>query len=198
MTTCKWWRKLEYPAKTTAYPQVIGNFLTCTSRDSNPGSGERQLALSGNVLDHTGKYHDKHSIMECYTGTSAHVQTFLIIGIYQVNYQIITEYYTGKYAKYFNICHISCKISKYYKIQYWNYVCQTFWYLASSMQNTNIINWNIRYQMLSLKMGCPDSWAVYTALISIDRMRTTYHYINQALGMWEIKLPVTHYQPLSC
>ena len=33
----------------------IGNCLTCTGGDSNPGSGERQLAtaVNGNALDHT-------------------------------------------------------------------------------------------------------------------------------------------------
>ena len=38
--------------KTTAYHQVTGKFLTCPSWDSNPGSGERQLVVSGNALDH--------------------------------------------------------------------------------------------------------------------------------------------------
>ena len=29
LASCKWWRKPEYLAKTTAYPQVTGNFLNC-------------------------------------------------------------------------------------------------------------------------------------------------------------------------
>ena len=33
--------------------KVTGNFLTCLGQDANPGSGERQLAASGNALDHT-------------------------------------------------------------------------------------------------------------------------------------------------
>ena len=39
--------------KTTALPQVIGNFLTCPGWDSNLSSGERQLQLllvSGSAL----------------------------------------------------------------------------------------------------------------------------------------------------
>ena len=47
LASCKKWRKLEYPVKTTAQPQVIGNFITCPGRDSNPGIGERQRAVSG-------------------------------------------------------------------------------------------------------------------------------------------------------
>ena len=39
--------------KSTAEPQVTGNFLTCPGWDSNPESGERQLAVSGNALDHS-------------------------------------------------------------------------------------------------------------------------------------------------
>ena len=30
-----------------------GNFVTCPGWDWNPGSGDRQLAVSGNALDHT-------------------------------------------------------------------------------------------------------------------------------------------------
>ena len=45
-------RKPEYPANTTALPQVTGNFLTYHGWDTNPDSGERQLAVSGNALDH--------------------------------------------------------------------------------------------------------------------------------------------------
>ena len=41
------------PDETTAYLQVTGNFLTCHGRDSNLGSGERQLAIGGNALGHT-------------------------------------------------------------------------------------------------------------------------------------------------
>ena len=41
LASCKKWRKPEFPAKTTAYPQVTGNFLTYPGRDSNSGSGER-------------------------------------------------------------------------------------------------------------------------------------------------------------
>ena len=52
---CNWWMKLEYAAKITTSYQVTGNFHTCQGWDSNPGSGKRQLALSGNVLDHTGQ-----------------------------------------------------------------------------------------------------------------------------------------------
>ena len=33
----KWWRKPEYTAKTTAYPQVTGFFLTCPGRHSTLG-----------------------------------------------------------------------------------------------------------------------------------------------------------------
>ena len=33
--------------------QVSGNFLTCRGQDSNPDSGERQLAVSGNASDRT-------------------------------------------------------------------------------------------------------------------------------------------------
>ena len=33
--------------------QVIGNFLTCTRCYLNPDRGEKQLAVSGNALDHT-------------------------------------------------------------------------------------------------------------------------------------------------
>ena len=33
--------------------RLTGNFLTSPGRDSNPGSGERQLAVSGGSLDHT-------------------------------------------------------------------------------------------------------------------------------------------------
>ena len=39
--------------KNTALPQVTGNFLTFPVWDSNPCSGERQLAVCGNALDHT-------------------------------------------------------------------------------------------------------------------------------------------------
>ena len=39
--------------KTTAQPQVTGSFLTFPGQDSNPGSGEGQLAVSGIALDHT-------------------------------------------------------------------------------------------------------------------------------------------------
>ena len=39
--------------KTTAQPQLTGNFLACPGWDSNLGCGERQLAVSGNALDHT-------------------------------------------------------------------------------------------------------------------------------------------------
>ena len=38
--------------KTTAKPQVTGNFLTSPGRDWNPGSGEEQRAVSGGALDH--------------------------------------------------------------------------------------------------------------------------------------------------
>ena len=42
------------PGETTAYPQVIGNFLTCPCRrNTNPVSGERRPLVSGNTLDHT-------------------------------------------------------------------------------------------------------------------------------------------------
>ena len=34
-------------------PQVTGNFLTCPRLNSTLDSGERQLAVSGNTLDHT-------------------------------------------------------------------------------------------------------------------------------------------------
>ena len=34
-------------------PQDTSNFLTCPAWDSNTGSGERQLAVSGNDLDRT-------------------------------------------------------------------------------------------------------------------------------------------------
>ena len=33
--------------------QVTGNFPACSGRDSNMGSGKRQLAVSGNALDQT-------------------------------------------------------------------------------------------------------------------------------------------------
>ena len=33
--------------------QFTGNFLTCSGKDSDLDSGERQLAVSGNALDHT-------------------------------------------------------------------------------------------------------------------------------------------------
>ena len=39
--------------KTTTLPQVTSNILTCPDQDSNPGSGARQLAVSGNALDNT-------------------------------------------------------------------------------------------------------------------------------------------------
>ena len=39
--------------KHAAKPQVTGDFLICLGRDSNPGSGERQLEVIGNALDHT-------------------------------------------------------------------------------------------------------------------------------------------------
>ena len=38
--------------KSTAYPQITGNFLTCPRWDSNPHSCERLLSARGNVLDH--------------------------------------------------------------------------------------------------------------------------------------------------
>ena len=38
--------------KTTASPQVTGNFLESAEPDSNPGSSERHLAVSGDTLDH--------------------------------------------------------------------------------------------------------------------------------------------------
>ena len=41
--------EMGVPSETTAEPQVTGNFPTCPVRDSNPGSGERQLAVSGNA-----------------------------------------------------------------------------------------------------------------------------------------------------
>ena len=53
LASFEWWREAGYPAKATTYPQVICYFLTCPSWDLNPGSGERQLAVSGNALDHT-------------------------------------------------------------------------------------------------------------------------------------------------
>ena len=52
LTSYNWWRKLEYLVNTTAEPQVTGNFLTCPRWNSNPDSGERRLAVSGNALDH--------------------------------------------------------------------------------------------------------------------------------------------------
>ena len=36
---------------------ITGNILTCPGRDLNPGSGERQLAVRGNALDHTADGH---------------------------------------------------------------------------------------------------------------------------------------------
>ena len=37
--------------------QVTGNFLTCPGRDSNSGSGERQLAVCVNALNHAAPTH---------------------------------------------------------------------------------------------------------------------------------------------
>ena len=48
-------------------PQVTGNFLSSPGWDSNIGSGERQLAVSGNSLDHMAmrvKYRDEGSILK--------------------------------------------------------------------------------------------------------------------------------------
>ena len=41
LASCNCWRKPEYPAKTTAKPQVTGDFLTRPEWDSNPDNGER-------------------------------------------------------------------------------------------------------------------------------------------------------------
>ena len=49
----KSWRRAGVPAKTTAYSQVTGNIITCARRDSNSVSCDRQLAASGNALDHS-------------------------------------------------------------------------------------------------------------------------------------------------
>ena len=54
--------------KTTAQPQVTGNFLTCPGRDSKSDSGERELAVSDNALDHTvirAGPTNKHSVVRC-------------------------------------------------------------------------------------------------------------------------------------
>ena len=42
-------RSPVYPRKPLPNPKVIGNFLTFPDQDSNPGSGERQLAVSDNT-----------------------------------------------------------------------------------------------------------------------------------------------------
>ena len=47
------WRKPKHLSKTNNQPQVTGNFLTCPGRDSNPGSIERQRAVSCNALNDT-------------------------------------------------------------------------------------------------------------------------------------------------
>ena len=52
LASSKWWRRPEYPVKTTAKPQVTGNFVTCPGQDLNSGSGEGQLVVIGNVFDH--------------------------------------------------------------------------------------------------------------------------------------------------
>ena len=41
LTSCEWRRTPVYPVKTSAKPQVIGNFLTSPGQDSNSSSGER-------------------------------------------------------------------------------------------------------------------------------------------------------------
>ena len=43
------------PSENHRLPQVTGNILTCHGWDSNLDSGERQLAVSGNALDHTAR-----------------------------------------------------------------------------------------------------------------------------------------------
>ena len=38
------------PGKTTTKPQVTDNFLSCLESYSNPGSGERQCTVIGNIV----------------------------------------------------------------------------------------------------------------------------------------------------
>ena len=49
LASCNWWRKPYYPVKTIAFPQLTGSFLTCPKWDSNQGSSQKQLAVSGNL-----------------------------------------------------------------------------------------------------------------------------------------------------
>ena len=62
MTSQLRWRKPEYLAKTMAWHQVTGNFLTCSHRGSNRSSGERQLAVSGRA----SVYGRSHSLVSVY------------------------------------------------------------------------------------------------------------------------------------
>ena len=53
-TSCRRWRKPEYPAKTTENsPTVTGNHFTCIECHSNPGRNERKRAFSGNTIVHS-------------------------------------------------------------------------------------------------------------------------------------------------
>ena len=44
---------MEETGAPNEHHRPTGNFLICPGRDTNPGSDDRQLAVSGNAFDHT-------------------------------------------------------------------------------------------------------------------------------------------------
>ena len=52
IASCNWFRKREYPAKPLPKPKSLATLSLAHARIRTQGTGERQLAVSVNALDH--------------------------------------------------------------------------------------------------------------------------------------------------